>query len=254
MEQSNTIHKQILTKAIQDTMEKAKVPMKVHLVVVKRLESEIKAHNETKKNHETQLQTYRNHVDKKERDHNTQIVNYEKQIETHKKEAERLQTIARGEKGDIGEKGESIRGQDGRTPVKGVDYFDGINGKDGKSVNIQDIIDGVIKMIKEKKFIDISHIRNAQGFVKDSIKYKVEELMHGAGKASLTVLPMTETPNGILKVFTIPGATAKPSYIVVDNAWERATTVAGTVNWTWNAGLKQITLSVPATDDIFAIV
>lgn len=74
------------------------------------------------------------------------------------------------------------------------------------------------------------------------------------GSSGFTMLTATETPNGILTVFTFSLASAQPSFIVVDNVWMQATTKAGTVNWTWNAGLKQATMTIPPSDDIFGIV
>lgn len=72
--------------------------------------------------------------------------------------------------------------------------------------------------------------------------------------AGVTTLTATETPNGSATVFTFAAATAKPSFIIVDNVWLRAITKAGTVNWTWNAGLKQATFTVPPVDEVLGIV
>jgi hypothetical protein len=69
-----------------------------------------------------------------------------------------------------------------------------------------------------------------------------------------TTLDATETPNGSTTAFTFASATAKPSYLVVDNVWMKATSKAGTVNWTWNSGTTVATLTLPAQDDIFAVV
>lgn len=74
------------------------------------------------------------------------------------------------------------------------------------------------------------------------------------GGTGLTQLSATETPDGSITVFTFPSATAQPSYLIVDNVWMRATTKSGSVNWTWSAGLKQATLSIPPNEDIIGIV
>lgn len=71
--------------------------------------------------------------------------------------------------------------------------------------------------------------------------------------SGLTVLGSTETPDGSTTVFTFAGASAQPSYLVADNVWLRATTKKGTVNWTWNNGTKQATLTIPPNDEIYAI-
>lgn len=71
-----------------------------------------------------------------------------------------------------------------------------------------------------------------------------------------TTLAATETPNGVRQVFTFSSATAKPSYLVADNAWMKPVSAAGTTNWTWNTGLKQATFGgiYAPSDDIFAVV
>lgn len=75
-----------------------------------------------------------------------------------------------------------------------------------------------------------------------------------AASGGFTTLAATETPDGSTTVFTFSTATAQPSYIVVDNVWMKATTKAGNTNWTWNSGAKTATLSIPPSDDIWAVV
>ncbi len=81
-----------------------------------------------------------------------------------------------------------------------------------------------------------------------------KKVIASTGGGGLTALSATETPNGVLTVFTFSTATAQPSYLVVDNVWMKATTAGGTVNWTWNNGTKKATLTIPATDDIWGVV
>ncbi len=75
-----------------------------------------------------------------------------------------------------------------------------------------------------------------------------------SGGSGFTTLTATETPNGVITVFTFAAASAQPSYLVIDNVWMKATSAAGTVNWTWNNGTKKATLTIPATDDLWALV
>lgn len=89
-----------------------------------------------------------------------------------------------------------------------------------------------------------SVVRNPDGTVDVTIS-------SGGGFTTLTA---TETPNSNIKIFTFSGASAQPSYLVVDNVWLQATTAAGTVNWTWNNGTKKATLTIPPNDDIWAVV
>ncbi len=86
-----------------------------------------------------------------------------------------------------------------------------------------------------------------------TIKWNGNQWVIAAG-GGFTTLAATETPNGILTVFTFSTATAKPSFIISDNVLMRATTSLGTVNWTWNAGTKQATMAIPPTDDILGVV
>lgn len=78
--------------------------------------------------------------------------------------------------------------------------------------------------------------------------------INAAGGGGFTPLNSTETPNGVRTVFTFSAATAQPSYIISDNVWMKPVTKAGTVNWTWNAGTKQATMTIPPADDIEGIV
>lgn len=71
-----------------------------------------------------------------------------------------------------------------------------------------------------------------------------------------TVLTATETPNGVLKVFTFSAATGQPTFLLVDNAIVPAVNKDTTINWTWNGGTTQATLSagsVAPLNDIRAI-
>lgn len=129
-------------------------------------------------------------------------------------------------------------GEDGYTPQKGIDYFDGEKGEDGKTPTVteltnliqpliptplkgqngkdadpideEEVIDSVIEKIKKEKSLDISHIKNAASFMKDGIRYKIEELMHGSGNGSgqsvlLQVNGVNNTVQSILNLTTGSG-------------------------------------------------
>lgn len=68
------------------------------------------------------------------------------------------------------------------------------------------------------------------------------------------VMTATELVNGSRTTFTFASAAAQPSFVVQDGAMMRATTSAGTVNWTWNSGTLQATLTATPTDDVIALV
>ncbi len=91
--------------------------------------------------------------------------------------------------------------------------------------------------------------------ITDSVTNGLHTLTFTAsGGSGFSQLSATETPNGTIKVFTFSAATAQPSFLVVDGVWMQATTASGTVNWTWASGPKQATLTIPANDDIYAVV
>lgn len=72
--------------------------------------------------------------------------------------------------------------------------------------------------------------------------------------SGFTQLTATETPDGAITVFTFAAASAKPSYLIVDNVWMRATTKSGAVNWTWDSINKKATLTIPPNEDIVGVV
>lgn len=73
------------------------------------------------------------------------------------------------------------------------------------------------------------------------------------GGSGFTKLAATETPNGTLTVFTFSTATAQPSFIISDGVWMEAAAQDGTINWTWNAGAKQATMTIAPTSGIRGI-
>jgi hypothetical protein len=171
-------------------------------------------------------------------------------------------------------------GRDGKDGAPGHDVVGkpGRDGKDGKD-GISPSIDAIIKELK-KMPISFKDIKDAPDLtdLPQLIKFLKAGGFRGGGDtitagANITVtranglttvaatsgggfttLLPTQTPNGVLNVFTFAAATAKPSFIIVDNAWQQATTKSGTVNWTWNAGAKQATFTVPPSDDVIGVV
>lgn len=177
-----------------------------------------------------------------------------------------------GPQGERGLQGESIqgeRGRDGYTPIYGVDYW--------TKEDINRIIKDIKKQLTPSKIIVPTVVELLAEFRKSPIHYKdiqgtpnltdlpklIEFLklggFRGGGGSGIagggfTSLFATETPNGVLTVFTFSTATVQPSFILSDNVMMRATTKSGTINWTWNAGLQQATLTIPPSDDILAII
>lgn len=250
----------VLNKALRDVLENAKVPAIQHLELIKTLHERIAAHdktNETLKNliadhqkktedHDRLLVSREEFLKKRDEEHSQQLSGYDEELQRHK-------TLAKGEKGDDGEDGE-----DGISPAIG-DIVSAIlpllpepeKGKDGVSIDEDTVVSKLITKIQKEKPIDISHIRNATGFMKDGIKYKFEELMKGGGNSSSSGTGFqvpTGTVNGVNTVFTF---TTAPNAIVVDGgrAMQKVSS-DGSVNWT---GTLVITLTIAPVFDIFGV-
>ncbi len=217
MDQSNskTLIKDILKDTLSKVLEDSKVPYSVHLAVIKKLEATLKAH--------------RDDLASQQSDYLKQFNNFEKLIKECARELERRKI----EKGD-----------DGYTPIKGVDYFDG---KDAyvdidaivsvilskiqpqeqtpiptieeiieamppqKNIDEESLAKSIVTLIKKKKLLSSGDINGMQGFSRDGINYRFEELMHGGGGSgggSITYsYDLSSQCNGVNKVFTVPSNT-----------------------------------------------
>lgn len=70
-----------------------------------------------------------------------------------------------------------------------------------EELDLDAIFEDFIKRIQEEKRIDVSHLRNAQSFIFNGKKYKIEELMRGAGgtganNPSAVTVQVTGTQSG----------------------------------------------------------
>lgn len=141
---------------------------------------------------------------------------------------------------------EPVKGDNGYTPVKGKDYRDGIDavpineedilkkliphipppviprdGIDGTNTTAEEVL-ALIRSLEGKeaenfgkklgKMIDISYIRNAQTFMFNGKRIKIEELMHGGGSSTSSSITyssdISSQCNGSNLVFTIPTNTS----------------------------------------------
>ena len=166
-----------------------------------------------------------------------------------------------------------IHGKDGYTPKKGVDYFDGEDGEDGKDADEEEIISKVlhliplpkdaefdkeelfkefITLIRKDKLIDVTHVKGIQGWIKDGVKYRFEELMHGGAnsKASSNELVATGVVNGINTQFTF---TQLPTYIVSDGVYYKQKDNNGNTVWSWNSATLIATMVIPPSAMIWGI-
>jgi len=184
-------------------------------------------------------------------------------------------------------RGASIRGLPAISPIRGSDYWtpsdreDIISEvvrripkpKDGISPAIEDIVKEVEaalsgkplneEIVTKKELTDFLRrggFRGGGDTVAAGTNITITRagglttISSTGGGGGMTTLAANETPNGVTTVFTFPLASAKPSFIIVDNAWQQATSKAGTVNWTWSAGPKTATFTIPPQDDVLGIV
>jgi len=205
-EQSN-IKKEILERGIKSLLDEAKVPMKIHLEIIKQLNQQIK-------NHENDIQKWNKIIEKRE--------------------------FSRGEPGYTPIKGvDYFDGKNGEPGTNGENYI--LTEKDKKEiakfikipvvkqlvkeiVKEQPIITEVTKIIeskekldeeklfesfvermKKEQVFDSSNIKGLQGFIKNGVSYKFEELMRGGGSSVVTYsADLSSQCDGNNKIFTVP--------------------------------------------------
>lgn len=118
---------------------------------------------------------------------------HERQITQWDREVTRfLKKDWTGPKGDTGIDGKD--GADGLSPdinfivTAVLERMPILAGKDGNDALVDEdkVIEAVIEKIVKEKRIDVSNIRNAEGFMFNKKKYKFEELMRGGGGGTTT--------------------------------------------------------------------
>lgn len=157
---------------------------------------------------------------------------------------------------------------------------DGTPGKDAV-IDHDEIVNKVVDVLTKKKKLSIKHLGDFTDGLEQTMRpirsmmagfrgggdvvtagsnitittdSNGKKVITGAAGSGFTELSATEIPDSSITVFTFALASAQPSYIVSDNVWQKATSKAGTVNWTWNAGTKKATMTIAPQDDIYAIV
>lgn len=246
--------KELLKRGMQASLDEHQVPLHMHLKVVEALSKSMTAHKADlnlihvmANRHALQLNEHDAMTRTEREAHQSQIAQYDEQIR-------RLTTI------------DHLRGDPGYTPQKGIDYADGtspaiedivealkahipapLQGTPGKDAQFdkEGFKKELVDFLRETKPLDISHIKNSQSFIKDGIKYKIEELMRGAGGSagslSGTQEKSTTVPNGVLTTFAFAHT---PKVIVWNGAIQTLTddyTVSGNnITFTVSAGVPLI--------------
>lgn len=214
------LKRQIVGEAVGKLLDEAKVPARYHLKVVEALHRKMQEHEISNKKHEEQIARYESVATSHEH-HNRE---HERQISGWDEIARHLQSIdhLKGDPGDPGEPGLDATPVDEEALVGRIVSMLPIpkNGEPGKNAVVDEdkIISQLISRLQKDKPLDISHIRNAQTFIKNGVQYKIEELMRGAGGSTgggSTPLTPTGTVNGFNQVF---GVVSQPSSVISDGA------------------------------------
>ena len=195
------LNKKLVEDTLKEVIGKTSVPAEHLLKVVAELH---KAHGEYKKTAEEHAALIEHHKGQLEY-HNGQIAQYDQalsehhanhsaQVDAFNAELERSRGIAKGEQGENG-----LDGLDGITPdvdaiikevLTKIPLIPGIQGAAGKDAEFDEevLLTKFVGLIKKNKLVHIQDIAGANSFVKDGVKYKVEELMHGGGSSTSTTV------------------------------------------------------------------
>ncbi len=145
-----------------------------------------------------------------------------------------------------------IKGADGYTPKRGVDYFtkediDAIKKELLDPTHITEIIK-VMKELPESARLEVSDIRNYQSFVFNKTKYGVHEMMHGGSAGSITVITISGTINDANVSFT---ASTQPTLLNINGAFYY--TSGGAITWSYTSGTITLSSPVGTGGSIFGI-
>lgn len=223
MDEKVILKKQMLSEALQGVLDKAKVPMRHHLKALEALHKAFADHTADRQNFDKTLQTALKQVET----HGETVKESKATLSQYREEATRLQTIEHL-KGDPGEPGigrDGAPGKDGVSPPMDVivrAVLDQIPkpkpGKDGQTPETKALVEVVLKEIQKGDKLHISHVKGAGAFMKDGIRYRFEELMHGSGTAGSVVrsYDLSSQCDGANKTFTIPTFTRIITLIATD--------------------------------------
>lgn len=184
---------EILSESLKSAVKETSVPALMLLKVIKNYHDAISAHKRDMTTNQAILR-----ASKKDREeHQRHIKEHDAQIGAYNAELERSRTIAKGDPGEPGAPG--LPGADGqdadeqriiesilsRIPLP----KDGDPGAPGKDAVIDEkaFMNRLLGRIKNEQLLDLSHIKGAQGFIKDGVNYKFEELMHGGSGTGSTI-------------------------------------------------------------------
>lgn len=239
----------IIEKGVKQLLAESQVPLHLHLKVVRELRKALDNHKADQTEWKGLLQKH------KEGD-----ASHEELIKMHREQVsaltEELVRIASkdwtGPQGDPGVNAEPAKEVDieklaslvlSRIPLP-KDGNDGQPGKDAETPATDKLVEAVITRVQKGDVLHINHVKGASGFIKDGIRYRFEELMHGSGSGggalAGTQEKSTTIPNGVLTSFAFAHT---PKVIVWNGAVQTLAddyTISGSsITFTMSAGIPQ---------------
>lgn len=254
-EKSLAIKRQIVEKGVKQILEEAKVPLQYHLKIIKKLHKALVDNTKQNTKHEKKVEEhtktvaalhehYGNQINqlsdklaKTEEDHATQISQYQEELA-------RQREFTQGEPGEDGQDAPPIDEEAlvSRVLSKVPAPEKGDPGPKGETLEMDKILETVIKRIQKGDVIHINNVKGAGGFIKDGIKYRFDELMHGGGTSTstggITIIAVTGTINDSNMTFT---AATQPTLLNINGAFYQKT--GGAYTWTYVG--TTITLNQP---------
>lgn len=211
MPEAKQLRNDMMQKALQKVLEEAKVPAHQHLKLLDAFSKKLAEHEQDRAQHKQLLQKY----EQAAVSHQQRNKKADELLSKHTEEGnkrykgfdegiERAKAIQKGDKGDPGKDADEIKIIE--TILKRIPIpKNGDNGNPGKDAILDEkkIVSLMIETLRKEPTIDMSHIKGAQSFIKDRVKYRVEELMHGGGGSKGGGAPQipTGTVNGINLTF-----------------------------------------------------
>lgn len=219
----------IIEKGIKEILKESSIPQRMHLQVVQALKTQISDYQKELKDaadsrgeHESLLSAHASSFDEFSARVNTLIESLEQEVE-------RLTTIdhLKGDDGtsvDINDVlphliphlPEAEKVDHKKIVMDVLDMMPVPEKEEVQELDTEALFKDFVSRIQKERLIDVSHIKNAESFIFNGKKYKIEELMRGAGGSTGTG-GTPYTPTGTVNaVNTVFGVTAEPSSVVSD--------------------------------------
>ncbi len=150
----------------------------------------------------------------------------------------------------------TVRGTDGKTPIRGIDYFtqEDINNLKAELLDpehIKQIVKAMHSLPEVDKLEVSKGIRNANSFIYNGTKYGTHELLHGGGNttsSSFSIIAVAGTINDSNTSFT---ASSEPVLLNINGAFYQES--GGAITWTYVAGTITTSVAVGTGGNIYGI-